>query len=217
MRESKAGFQVAIHAIGDAANRETLDFLERVAAEAPSVRAGRHRIEHAQVLAAADFARFAALDVIASMEPPHAVEDMAWAEERLGAERVRGAYAWRSLRRAGARLIFNSDLPGSDHDFFYGLHAAVTRRDKTLEPAGGWFPEQCMTVEETLRAYTAWAAYAAFEENVAGVVAAGYRADLTVLDIDPFAVAASDPDGLLDGRVLMTIVEGEVVFDGRRE
>ena len=124
------------------------------------------------------------------MEPPHAVEDMTWAEARLGAGRVRGAYAWRSLRRAGARLIFNSDLPGSDHDFFYGLHAAVTRRDKKLEPAGGWFPEQCVTVEEALRAYTTWAAYAAFEENVAGIVADGYRADLTVLDIDPFAVAA---------------------------
>src|SRR5262245_31190833 len=126
----KGGFQVAIHAIGDAGNRSTLEFIESVIAQNPEVKNNRNRIEHAQVVHPDDFKRFARSDVIASMEPPHCAEDKAWAEDRLGPERVKGAYAWRALRRNGARLIFNSDLIGSDHNIFYGLHAAITRRDK---------------------------------------------------------------------------------------
>jgi predicted amidohydrolase YtcJ len=157
-----AGFQLGIHAIGDAGNRETLDFIESVYRYAPEARANRHRIEHAQVVHPDDMARFAELDLIASMEPPHAVEDKAWAEERLGPERIHGAYAWRTLRAAGARLTFNADNPGSDHDIFYGLHAAITRRDKAKEPTEGWYPDQNMTAEEALRGYTTWSAYAGF-------------------------------------------------------
>jgi predicted amidohydrolase YtcJ len=161
----KGGFQVGIHAIGDAGNRETLDFLESVIEKNEATRQWRHRIEHAQVIHPDDFPRFAELGVIASMEPPHCAEDKTWAEERLGPERVRGAYAWRTLRKAGAALIFNSDLVGSDHNIFYGLHAAMTRRDKKLEPPDGWYPEERMTPEEAVRGYTTWAAYSAFWEG----------------------------------------------------
>lgn len=209
----KAGFQAAIHAIGDAGNRETLDFIESVEKAQPAARALRHRIEHAQVLHPDDVPRFARLGVIASMEPPHCVEDKGWAEARLGPARVKGAYAWRTLRRAGARLAFNSDLTGSDHDIFYGLHAAITRRDKQLEPTGGWHPEERMSPEEAVRGYTTWNAYAAGWEKESGVIAPGRWADVTVMDIDPLVVgAATDPGRLLRGSILATIVGGKVVY-----
>ncbi|MBX7513283.1 amidohydrolase [Qipengyuania sp. GH38] len=209
----KAGFQTGIHAIGDAGNREALDILESVFAEAPAARANRHRIEHAQVIAPEDMDRFAELGVIASMEPPHAVEDKTWAEDRLGSERIRGAYAWRTLLRNGARMTFNADNPGSDHSIFYGLHAAMTRRDKDLQPDGGWYPEEAVTIEEAIRAYTSWSAYAGFREDETGMIAPGRWADLTVMDIDPFTLARSDPAGLLDGKIVMTIVDGRIVYE----
>jgi len=134
----KAGFQVAVHAIGDAGNREALDILEAVFEQEPSTRNNRHRIEHAQVIAPDDIPRLGKLGVIASMEPPHAMEDKAWAEERLGPERILGAYAWRSLREAGADITFNADNPGSDHSIFYGLHSAITRQDKNGQHHRGW-------------------------------------------------------------------------------
>jgi predicted amidohydrolase YtcJ len=164
------------------------------------------------VLHPADVPRFAALGVIASMEPPHCVEDKTWAEERLGPGRVKGAYAWRSLRQAGARLAFNSDLTGSDHDIFYGLHSAITRQDKGGEPAGGWHPEQRMTPEEAVRGYTTWNAYAASWEKETGVLSAGRWADITVIDVDPLLVGADDPGRLLRGRILATIVAGKVAY-----
>jgi predicted amidohydrolase YtcJ len=209
----KAGFQVAIHAIGDAGNRETLDFIESVLREQPAARDRRHRIEHAQVVHPDDVPRFGRLGVIASMEPPHCVEDKAWAEERLGPVRVKGAYAWRTLRKAGARLALNSDLIGSDHDIFYGLHSAMTRRDKKLEPGGGWYPEERLTPEEAVRGYTTWNAYAGFTEKETGVLAAGRWADITVMDVDPFALGASTPGKLLGGKIVATIVGGKVVYD----
>ncbi|MEM9555428.1 MAG: amidohydrolase [Acidobacteriota bacterium] len=207
-----SGFQVGIHAIGDAGNRETLDFIAGVLTETPSSRAERHRIEHAQVVHPDDFARFAELGVIASMEPPHAVEDKTWAEDRLGPERIRGAYAWRTLREAGAHLTFNSDLAGSDHSIFYGLHAATTRRDKNRQPPNGWYPEQALTPEEAIRAYTTWSAYAAHWDEHTGILAPGRWADLTLLDIDPLAVGTNNPGALLDGAVVATIVGGEIVY-----
>ncbi len=208
----RAGFQTGIHAIGDAGNRETLDFLESA-----GTAGGRHRVEHAQVIHPEDFARFASMELIASMQPPHAVEDKTWAEDRLGPERVRGAYAWRTLRQAGVRLIFNSDLAGSDHDVFYGLHAAVTRRGKDLQPAEGWYPEQALTAEEAVRAYTVWPAYAAFAENETGVLAPGRWADVTVLSLDPLDVGTNVPSRLLQGSVQLTVVAGEVVHQKRSE
>ena len=212
----KAGFQVGIHAIGDAGNRETLDFLARVEAEQPSVRDNRNRIEHAQVVHPDDFARFARQQVIASMEPPHAVEDKAWAADRLGPERVKGAYAWRTFRQHGGRLILNSDLTGSDHSIFYGLHSAITRRDKSREPAGGWFPEQRLTPEEAVRGYSTWAAHAAFVEAETGVLAPGRWADITVMDIDPLVVGATRPDELLNGAIRLTMVGGRIAFEAAR-
>ncbi len=206
------GFQVGIHAIGDAGNRETLDFLEGVLAEHPDAKRQRHRIEHAQVIHPDDFARFAPSGVIASMEPPHAVEDKTWAEDRVGPERIRGAYAWRTLRRAGARLTFNSDLAGSDHSIFYGLHAAVTRRDKERQPPEGWYPEQKLTPEEAVRAYTSWSAHAAHWEERTGILAPGRWADLTIMDVDPLVLGETDPGAILDGRIVATIVAGEVVY-----
>jgi predicted amidohydrolase YtcJ len=210
-----AGFQVGVHAIGDAGNRETLDFLSNVIEQHPATRELRHRIEHAQVVHPDDFDRFSELGLIASMQPPHMAEDKSWAEQRLGAERARGAYAWRTLRQKGAGLIFSSDLAGSDHDFFYGLHSAVTRKSPDGTPDGGWFPEQAMTVEEAVRAYSTWAAEAAFLEAHTGVLAPGRFADLTVIDIDPFETAARDPSALLDGTILLTVVGGNIVYDGR--
>jgi predicted amidohydrolase YtcJ len=208
----KAGFQVGIHAIGDAGNRETLDFIESVYQAEPDARDYRHRIEHAQVVHPDDFERFADLNLIASMEPPHAVEDKTWAEDRLGPERVKGAYAWRTLRLLGVPLTFNSDLPGSDHDIFYGLHAAVTRRDKGLEPVGGWYPEQRLTAEEAVRGYTVWAARSAFLEQVTGTLELGRWADITVMDVDPLAVGSVAPAELLDGSIVLTVVGGRVVY-----
>ncbi len=208
----RGGFQVGIHAIGDAGNRETLDFIEGVLAEDSTAKSHRHRIEHAQVIHPDDFQRFAPLEVIASMEPPHAVEDMTWAEDRVGAERIRGAYAWRTLRQAGARLTFNSDLSGSDHNIFYGLHAAITRRDKQQQPAAGWYPEQTMTPEEALRGYTSWSAYAAHWENHTGVLAPGRWGDVTIMDIDPLSLGEANPGSLLGGKILATIVAGKVVY-----
>jgi len=207
-----AGFQVAIHAIGDAGNRETLDFIEGVHATAPATRGGRHRIEHAQVIHADDIGRLADLDVTASMQPPHAVEDMTWAEERVGPERIRGAYAWRSLRRLGTRLVFNSDLAGSDHSIFYGLHAAVTRRDKEADPTAGWYPGEAMTPEEAVRAYTVWAAWSGFDEADAGTLAVGRRADITVMNVDPLALPLDRYAEILDGRIELTVIGGEIAY-----
>jgi predicted amidohydrolase YtcJ len=209
----KAGFQIAIHAIGDAGNREALNILESVFRDEPSTAANRHRIEHAQVISLEDIPRLGRLGIIASMEPPHAMEDKAWAEQRLGPERIIGAYAWRSLRESGAPLTFNSDNPGSDHNIFYGLHSAITRQDKDGHPEGGWYPEQRVTIEEAVRAYTTWSAYASFREDEAGVIEPGRWADLTVLDIDPFVVADQRPGRILDGQIVMTIVDGKVVHE----
>ena len=209
----KAGFQIGVHAIGDAGNREVLNLIAANQAASPLAARSRNRIEHAQVIAPADLPRFASLGVIASMEPPHAVEDMGWAEARLGPDRVRGAYAWRSLRLNGARLTFNADNPGSDHSIFYGLHSAITRRDKQGLPPGGWHAEQALTIEEAIRAYTTWSAYAAFREDQTGILAKGRWADVTVIDIDPFKLAQTAPEKILGGKVLMTVVGGKVVFE----
>jgi len=208
-----AGFQIGVHAIGDAANRQTLDFIDSVYTSNPETRDYRHRIEHAQIIHPDDLSRLEELDVIASMQPPHAVEDKDWAEDRLGSDRMVGAYAWRTLRRNGTRLSFSSDLPGSDHDLFYGLHAATTRRDKERQPPEGWYPEERLTVEESIRAYTTWASYASFLEEKSGPIQSGHWADLTVIDIDPMAMQPENYGRMLEGQVQMTIVEGQIIYE----
>jgi len=209
-----AGFQVGIHAIGDAGNRATIDFIDSVMLAAPRARGLRHRVEHAQVVSPVDLPRFATLGIIASVQPPHAVEDKGWAEIRLGADRVTGAYAWRTLRRSGAALVFSSDLPGSDWSLFYGLHSAITRQDTAGTPPGGWYPEQRMTPEEAVRGYSSWSAFAGFDERDAGTIAVGKRADFTVLDVDPFRLAT--PAALLRGRVMLTVSRGRVTYSRDR-
>ncbi len=207
------GFQVGVHAIGDAGNRETLEYLAKHIEGSENVKALRHRVEHAQVVHPDDFHHFERLGLIASMEPPHAVEDMAWAEARVGPQRIRGAYAWRTFRENGVPITFNSDLPGSSHSLFYGLHAAVNRQNKAKEPIGGWYPEQAVSIEEAIRGYTIWAAYAGFREENTGTITKGKWADFTVLNMDPFKVATESPDKLLEGSVLMTVVNGEVLYE----
>jgi predicted amidohydrolase YtcJ len=209
----KRGFQVAIHAIGDAGNRESLDILQAIFDEAPATKNLRHRIEHAQVVHPDDLDRFGELGIIASMEPPHAVEDKTWAEERLGAERTMGAYAWRSMREKNVRLTFNADNPGSDHSIFYGLHSAITRQDKNSEPEGGWFVHEAVNADEAIRGYTSWSAYASFREDRTGTIEVGRWADLTIMDVDPFVLADEIAADMLLGQILMTVVNGEVVYE----
>ena len=206
-----AGFQVGIHAIGDAGNRASLDFIDSVVAAVPPASPPRHRVEHAQVISPEDMPRFASGGIIASMQPPHAVEDKGWVEARLGASRTDGAYAWRTLRRGGARLAFSSDLPGSSWDLFYGLHSAITRQDTTGAPPEGFLPAQRLTAEEAVRGYTVWNAFAGFDEARGGMIAVGRRADFTVIDVDPFRVGAARE--LLRGQVLLTVFNGRVTYE----
>jgi len=211
---ANAGFQICVHAIGDAANRETLDFFANLIRENPAVADRRNRIEHSQVVDPKDMPRFAELRVIASMEPSHAVEDMAWAEKRLGPERIEYAYAWRSLRMTGTPLIFNSDLTGTDYNIYYGLHSSITRQNKNMQPEGGWYPSQDMTPEEALRGFTVWPAFAAFEDGETGVLAKGNWADITILTIDPLNVGEKEPGRLFEGQISMTIVKGKIAYAG---
>ncbi len=208
----QAGFQVGTHAIGDRGNRVTLDAYQRALQEVPSADA-RLRIEHCQVVDLADVPRFASLKVIASMQPTHATSDMPWAAKRVGEARLAGAYAWRTFLDSGAVLAFGSDFPVESVNPLWGIYSAVTRMDHDGQPAGGWRASESLTTEEAVRAFTAGAAYASFDDADAGTIAVGKRADLTVFDRDVFAVA---PRELLDTHCAMTIVRGVVVFEGEK-
>jgi predicted amidohydrolase YtcJ len=205
----KHGFQVGTHAIGDRANRLVLDTYEQAQRETGKTDA-RLRIEHCQILSPQDIPRFAALGVVASMQPTHATSDMPWAQKRIGAERLTGAYAWRSLLASGAILAFGSDFPVESANPVRGLYAAVTRQDAEGNPSGGWLPEQKLTLVEALRAFTEGAAYARFDEKEAGRIEPGMRADLTVLDHD---ITNQPPRTLLDTHAKYTIVRGHVVYE----
>lgn len=208
----QAGFQVNIHAIGDGGNREALHFFRDNFAINPQRKALRNRIEHAQVVHPDDFALYDELDIIAAVQPPFVAEDKVWTVDRIGLDRAAGAYAWRTFRRHNVPLVFGSDLMGYDWSIFYGLHSAITRQSTDSQPPGGWFPEEKLTAEETIRGYTVNASYANFTENETGMLKEGMWADITVLDQDVFATVAQDPAHLLDGKVLMTIVGGDVVY-----
>jgi predicted amidohydrolase YtcJ len=204
------GFQVCIHAIGDAANRMVLDAYAHALGGSPRVRDPRLRIEHAQVLAFGDIPRFAKLGVIPSMQPTHCTSDMAWAERRVGPERIKGAYAWRALLATGVHLPLSSDFPGETLNPFYGIYAAVTRQDPSGNPAGGWYSGQRLTLKEALRGYTVEAAYAEFEEKAKGSIETGRLADLTVISRDINRLA---PREILSIQVLKTFVGGRLVYD----
>ena len=158
-----------------------------------------------------DVARFAELDVIASMQPSHASDDLRWADARLGPGRVDGAYAWRWFAQAGVKLAHGSDFPVEIVNPFWGIYAGITRQDAEGKPPGGWHPEQKLSLEETLRGFTSGAAYAAFAEDRLGVLKPGYRADLTLIDRDLFQRSCR----LLESRVVATVVDGAVATSAR--
>jgi len=205
----RAGLQVVVHAIGDRANAEILDLFERVA-KGNGPRDRRFRVEHAQHLRPADIPRFARLGVIASVQPYHAVDDGRWAEAGIGRDRCKTAYPFRALLDSGARLAFGSDWDVAPLSPILGIDAAVTRRTIDGKNPKGWFPEQRIGVEEALRAYTADAAYAAFEEAEKGTLATGRLADFVVLSRDILAI---DPREIVQTRVDATVVGGRIVYE----
>ncbi len=204
----RAGFQCSIHAIGDKANALLLDIFEEVRRE-NGPRDRRFRIEHAQHLRPEDIPRMARLGVIASMQPYHAIDDGRWAEKRIGRERCRTTYAFRSLLDAGVRVTFGSDWPVAPLNPLLGIYAAVTRKTLDGRHPEGWFPEQKITVEEAVRAYTLSGAYAEFAEKVKGSLQAGKLADLVILAQDIFTIPA---DEIARTEVLYTIVGGRIVY-----
>ncbi|HUP49289.1 MAG TPA: amidohydrolase family protein [Thermoanaerobaculia bacterium] len=201
---NEANLHVAIHAIGDRANDEVLKIFESI----PDHRQRRFRIEHAQHLNGELIERFAAGRVIASMQPYHAIDDGRWAEKKIGAERARGTYAFRSLLDAGAVVTFGSDWTVAPLNPLLGIYAAVTRRTIDGRNPDGWIPEQRITVEEALRCYTVNNAWAMFAENEVGRIVPGLLADIVVLSDDLFTIA---PETIESVTVEMTIVDGEVV------
>ena len=204
----KAGFQTNVHAIGDLANRLVLDRFEKLQTTEQLV-AGRHRIEHAQIVAPKDIPRFASLHVIPSMQAVHATSDKNMAGDRLGVARLRGAYAWRSFIDQGSVIVGGSDFPVELANVFHGIHASVTRQDHNNQPEGGWLPEQRLTLVEALRSFTVDAAYGAFQENSMGSLAPGSWADFIIIDRDLFNIA---PEQLWQVEVEQTFVNGKQVF-----
>jgi predicted amidohydrolase YtcJ len=202
----RAGFQLALHAIGDRANHVALDtFAAVVAANGPRDR--RDRVEHAQVVAPDDFARFGSLDVVASMQPSHLLDDERWASDRLGPERSRGAYAWRTMAQNGVHLAFGTDHPVEPLNPLRGIYACVTR--ELPQGSASWQPQESLTMKDCLRAYTAGSAYAEFEEKSKGTIAPGMFADLLVYPADLNKIPARD---LLTTKVRMTIAGGRIVY-----
>ena len=206
-RANFLGYQVATHAIGDAANRQALDsFAELRATYGDKF---RNRIEHAQVIAPVDIPRFAELQIIASVQPTHATSDKAMAGDRLGEARLEGAYAWATLRKANVRTALGSDTPVEPANPFYGLHAAVTRQDREGQPPGGWRADQAMSLQQALKGFTLDAAYAGAAETKVGTLTEGKWADFILLDRDPFGSA---PGELPKVQVLETWLAGQRVF-----
>jgi predicted amidohydrolase YtcJ len=197
------GWQTAIHAIGDAGVGAVLDAYEAAMKKHPGDR--RLRIEHTQVIAPKDIPRMAAVHAIASMQPTHATSDMPWAEARIGKERIKGAYAWRTMLDTKIPLAFGSDFPVEEVSPLLGIYAAVTRQDAKGQPAGGWYASQRMTLDEAVAGFTTGAAYAVFGEQ-----AVGTRADLTIFD------GALTEQDILQRHVVMTIVDGRIVYEAHR-
>jgi predicted amidohydrolase YtcJ len=207
----RAGLQVLIHAIGDRANDKILSIYEQVEKE-DGDRDRRFRIEHAQHLRAQDIPRFARNQVIASMQPYHAIDDGRWAEKRTGPERAKTTYAFRSLLDSGATLAFGTDWTVAPLNPMPSIYAAVTRRTLDGKNPNGWVPEQKISVEEAVRAYTIGSAYAEFQENEKGTIAAGKLADIVILSQDIFRI---DPVEIEKVKVLMTIMDGRVVYEAK--
>lgn len=205
-RFAPLGFQIGVHAIGDAAAADVLDAYQTVLKPGMD---RRFRIEHAQIVSPVDQARMAKLGVIAMVQPTHATSDMGWAEDRLGPVRIRHAYAWRSLKRAGVRLSLGSDFPVERPSPIDGISSAVTRQDRQGKPAGGWYPDEALTALEAVTGFTADAAFAGFHDGRRGRLQVGFDADFTVLDADPLRLA---PSALKRLRVRAVVVAGRVAF-----
>ena len=209
LKALRGGFQLNVHAIGDGANRIVLDAFESALREIPKSD-HRFRVEHAQILNAADIPRFAQLGVIPSMQSVHQTSDMYWAESRVGWTRIQSAYAWRSLLDSGVIIAGGSDFPVESANPLYSFHAAVSRQDANGWPTGGWLPQQRMTRQEALNHLTIWPAYASFREDLVGSLTAGKLADVVVLSRDIMTVPVED---ILAARVEITIVNGRVVYE----
>jgi predicted amidohydrolase YtcJ len=207
-RARAAGFQVNTHAIGDRGVRNVIDSYENAGVQ----RGDRFRIEHFQVVEPGDFVRLGRDGIIASMQPTHATSDMYWAEDRVGPERIKGAYAWRTVLTSGARMALGSDFPVEAVNPFFGIYAAVTRQDQKSWPARGWYPDQKLTLAEAIRGFTSDAAYAAFEETSRGTIEPGKFADFTIVEGDLYSMAPSD---LFKAKVRYTVVGGDVVYDSK--
>lgn len=212
-----AGIQLTVHAIGDEANGYLMDMLERIVAK-NGEKDRRFRLVHAQVMTDRDIERAGQLGIVAEVQPYHVSDDMRWMEERIGAERSRGAYAFRRLWDAGAVVSFGSDSPGTNASRYFlkpmlGLYAAVTRKTLSGKPEGGWFPHERLTIEEAIRAYTLNTAYANFEDDIKGSLEVGKLADFVVLSDN---LLTMDPDGIKDVAVQLTVVGGRIVFEATR-
>ena len=207
----KYGLQVMVHAIGDRSNATILDIYEKVARDG-GPRDRRFRIEHAQHLRLEDIPRFGKLGVIPSMQPVHLTDDGRWAGNRLDENRLKGAYAFRSLLDSGAHLAFGTDWSVAPLNPLFGIYAAVTRRTTDGKNPNGWFPEQKITVDEAVGCYTVGSAYAEFQENVKGTLEVGKLADMIIVSDDIFTI---DPVKIADVKVLLTVVDGKVVFEAK--
>lgn len=204
----KHGFQIGVHAIGDKGNNWVLNAYEK-SIEVNGKRDSRHRIEHAQTLALSDIPRFSELGVIASMQPTHCISDKKFCEKRIGTERAKGAYAWRSLREAGARLAFGTDYQVEPLNPMEGLYAAVTRKDRLGEDGEGWNPEEKISMEDAINFYTLGSAYAQFMEERKGMIKPGFLADIVILDKDLLKIPESE---IMKTKVDYTIVGGKIVY-----
>jgi predicted amidohydrolase YtcJ len=204
----RRGFQVGTHAIGDRGNRVALDAYEAALKAVPTAD-HRFRIEHAQILSPEDIPRFAKLGVIPSMQSSHQTSDMRWAQARVGSERIKGAYAWRSLLNTGVIIANGTDFPVEQVNPLITFHSAVSRQDSTGWPEGGWYPSQVMTRDEALKSMTIWAAYAGFQEKVMGSISPGKYADFVIVDRDIMTVPASE---ILGAHVLSTWIGGKAVY-----
>lgn len=207
------GFQVSTHAIGDRGNRNALDAYQ-AALDAVHTPDARLRVEHAQIISPEDIPRFAKLGVIPSMQASHQTSDMPWAERRLGPERIRGAYAWRSLLNTGVIIANGTDFPVEHVNPLITFHSSVTRQDAENMPAGGWYPDQRMTRSEALRSITIWPAFAAFQEHELGSITPGKYADFTIIDRDIMTVPAEQ---ILGAHVVATYVGGSAVYQAPKE
>ena len=204
----RRGFQVGVHAIGDRGNRIVLDAYEAALKAVPTAD-HRFRIEHAQIISPEDIPRFAKLGVIPSMQASHQTSDMRWAETRVGPQRIKGAYAWRTLLNTGVIIPDGSDFPVEKVNPLISFHSAVSRQDETNWPDGGWYPQEAMTRTEALKAMTIWPAFAAFQEKIMGSITPGKYADFVILDRDIMTVPNSE---ILDTQVISTWIGGKAVY-----